>query len=78
MLRSITVTTLAQSQNRSLGRVLADRVQALRTRYAVQMTALRERRRIARELDSYSDDELAELGFSRLDIPAVASGSYRR
>jgi uncharacterized protein YjiS (DUF1127 family) len=72
------MTTLAQSQTRSVGRILAARIQGLRTRYAVQMTALRERRRIARELETYSDEELAELGFSRLDIPAVASGNYRR
>jgi uncharacterized protein YjiS (DUF1127 family) len=78
MLRSITVASLAQSQNRSLGRILAERVQALRTRFEVQMTALRERRRIARELETYSDEELAELGFSRLDIPAIAAGTYRR
>ncbi|HTI03247.1 MAG TPA: hypothetical protein VL752_20070 [Acidisoma sp.] len=72
------MASLAQSQNRSLGRILAERVQALRTRFEVQMTALRERRRIARELETYSDEELAELGFSRLDIPAIAAGTYRR
>jgi uncharacterized protein YjiS (DUF1127 family) len=42
------------------------------------MSVARERRRIARELSTYSDSELAELGFSRLDIPAVAAGTYRR
>lgn len=72
------MTTLAHSQTRSFGRILAERIQGLRTRYAVQMTAVRERRRIARELETYSDEELAELGFSRLDIPAVAAGTYRR
>lgn len=72
------MTTLAHSQTRSLGRILAERIQGLRARYAVQMTALRERRRVARELETYSDEELAELGFSRLDIPAVAAGTYRR
>jgi len=78
MLRSITVATLAQSQNRSLGRVLAERIQGLRARYDARLSALRERRRIIRELETYSDDELAELGFGRFDIPAVAAGTYRR
>lgn len=72
------MATLAQSQNRSLGRVLAERIQGLRARYDVQMSALRERRRITRELETYSDDELSELGLSRFDIPAVAAGTYRR
>ena len=40
-----------------------------------------ERRRIAqhtRELESYTDRELAELGLDRSDIPAVARGTYER
>jgi uncharacterized protein YjiS (DUF1127 family) len=78
MLRSNTVTTLAQSQNRSIARVLADGVQSLRARYAAYMAVVNERRRITRELETYSDDELAELGFSRFDIPAIATGTYRR
>jgi uncharacterized protein YjiS (DUF1127 family) len=37
-----------------------------------------ERRRITRELNSYSNSELAELGLFRHDIDAVARGIYRR
>ena len=40
-----------------------------------------QRRRIARytrELQAYSNRELAELGLDRSDIPAVARGTYRR
>ena len=40
-----------------------------------------ERRRIARtvrELETYSDRELADMGLSRTDIPAVARGELRR
>ncbi len=72
------MTTLAQPQNRTIARLLADGVQSLRARYAAYQAVVNERRRIARELDTYSDDELAELGFSRFDIPAVATGTYRR
>ena len=38
--------------------------------------AAQERRRITRELNTYTTRELAELGLSRLDIPAVAAGNY--
>ncbi|MCB8880825.1 hypothetical protein ACELLULO517_11320 [Acidisoma cellulosilytica] len=72
------MTTLAQSQNRTVARFLADGVRSLRARFDAQMAVVGERRRISRELMTYSDDELAELGFSRFDIPAIASGSYRR
>jgi uncharacterized protein YjiS (DUF1127 family) len=34
--------------------------------------------RIARELGGYTDRELADLGLSRSEIPAVAQGTYRR
>ncbi len=61
-----------------LGFTVANRV--LR-RFAESVSARRievaQRRRIIRELSMYTDQELAELGFSRGDIPAVASGSFR-
>jgi uncharacterized protein YjiS (DUF1127 family) len=78
MLRSITVTTLAQSQNRSVARLLADGVRSLRARVDAQVVVANKRRQITRELMTYSDDELGELGFSRYDIPAIAAGTYRR
>ncbi len=34
--------------------------------------------RIMRELSTYADRDLADLGFTRADIPAVARGTYRR
>jgi uncharacterized protein YjiS (DUF1127 family) len=37
-----------------------------------------EREQIARELSSYTDRELGELGFSRADLPMIAAGTYRR
>jgi len=37
-----------------------------------------ERARIRRELMSYSDRELNDLGLGRSDIEAVASGRYSR
>jgi uncharacterized protein YjiS (DUF1127 family) len=36
------------------------------------------RARIARELATYTDRELFDLGITRADIPAVINGTYRR
>ena len=38
----------------------------------------REHERLARELSTYTDRELGELGFSRADLPMIAAGVYRR
>lgn len=51
---------------------------ALAERWAAFRAASRERSRIERELNSFSDAELHELGLFRSDIPAVANGTYRR
>lgn len=41
--------------------------------------ARRERvARFTRELQAYSNRDLADLGLDRCDIPAVARGTYRR
>ena len=37
----------------------------------------RERNRIVEEMNTYTDQELLELGLFRSDIPAVADGTYR-
>lgn len=69
---------LAHSNSATLGQGLNKRLHLLRLRFDRVMEAQRERRRIARELNTYSDEELAEFGFSRSDIPAVAAGNFRR
>jgi uncharacterized protein YjiS (DUF1127 family) len=74
----MTMATIARSQNRTVGRFLADGVQSLSLRFQTYMAETRERRRLINELSTYSDAELGELGFSRFDIPAVAAGTYRR
>ncbi|WP_428377573.1 DUF1127 domain-containing protein [Lichenicoccus sp.] len=43
--------------------------------FRIQQT---ERARIRRELDSYSDRQLLDLGISRADIASVAAGEYAR
>jgi uncharacterized protein YjiS (DUF1127 family) len=72
------MATIARSQNRTVGRFLADGVQSLGFRLQTYLAEQRRRRRVAHELSTYTDAELAELGFSRFDIPAVAAGTYRR
>ncbi len=72
------MTTITRSTTRTAGGSLGGRVRSLALRFQAYKAEARERNRIVRELSSYSDDELGELGFSRYDIPAVAAGTYRR
>jgi uncharacterized protein YjiS (DUF1127 family) len=44
---------------------------------ADQRAERRERRQMARELSTYTDRELNELGFSPADLPMIAAGTYR-
>ncbi len=72
------MATIARSNTRTTGHGLADRFRSLNLRFQAFKAAARERNRIMRELSTYSDDELGELGLSRCDVPAVAAGTYRR
>ncbi len=47
-------------------------------RYRAHRSASIEQARIRRELESYTDRQLGDLGLSRLDIPAVAAGNFVR
>jgi hypothetical protein len=50
----------------------------LLSRSMAESRALRaERVQMARELSTYTDRELGELGFSRADLPMIAAGTYR-
>ena len=51
---------------------------ALRQRMAENRAVRTEQAQMARELATYTDAELGELGFSRADLPAIAAGTYRR
>ncbi len=48
------------------------------TRYRAFRSLSAEQVRIRRELESYTDRQLSDLGFSRLDIPSVAAGHFVR
>ena len=50
----------------------------LRQSMADRRVERRERQQMARELATYTDRELGELGFSRGDLPMIAAGTYRR
>jgi uncharacterized protein YjiS (DUF1127 family) len=52
--------------------------QSLLARYQALRSASIEQARIRRELESYTDRQLSDLGLSRLDIPAVAAGHFSR
>ena len=45
---------------------------AARARLAAALEARRERLRVYRELDAYTDRELDEIGVRRADIPVIA------
>jgi hypothetical protein len=53
-------------------------IQLLAGTMAERRAARQERAQIARELSTYTDGELGELGFSRADLPMIAAGTYRR
>ena len=57
---------------------LAERWAERRQRFLAWREKRRERARIARELLSYTDRELFDLGISRGDIPAILDGTFRR
>jgi uncharacterized protein YjiS (DUF1127 family) len=52
--------------------------QSLLVRYRAWREQRRRIARITRELGSYSDAELSDLGLKRADIPDVARGRFRR
>jgi len=60
------------------GLVPAEQSISFKARFLAWRERRRERARIARELLSYTDRELYDLGISRADIPAVINGTYRR
>jgi hypothetical protein len=53
-------------------------IQLLARSMADRRAVRAERAQIARELSTYTDRELGELGFSRADLPMIAAGTYRR
>ena len=60
------------------GLAATDRPASLKARFSAWRARRQERARIARELLSYTDRELFDLGISRADIPAIINGTYRR
>jgi uncharacterized protein YjiS (DUF1127 family) len=58
--------------------VSADRPVSLRARFLAWREKRRQRARMARELMSYTDRELLDLGITRSDIPAIINGTFRR
>ncbi len=50
----------------------------VRAQFTARRTRMLERARIRRELESYTDRQLSDLGLSRMDIPAVLDGAYSR
>lgn len=53
-------------------------ISSFSTRITARRAQIAQRARIRRELESYTDRQLGDLGLSRLDIAAVAAGHYGR
>ena len=68
----------AHALNSAAGLAVADRPASLLVRFQAWRAQRQERARIARELLTYTDRELFDLGISRADIPAIIDGTYRR
>ena len=68
----------AHALNSAAGLAAGDRPASLMDRFQAWRARRQERARIARELLTYTDRELFDLGISRADIPAIIDGTYRR
>ena len=55
-----------------------DRRVSLKQRFLAWCEQRRRRAQVARELLTYTDRELFDLGISRGDIPAIIDGTFRR
>ena len=64
--------------DRADGLLTADRPASLKARFLAWRERRRQRAQMARELLSYTDRELFDLGISRADIPAILNGTYKR
>jgi len=73
-----TMTELALVVSRTLWARLVSFIETVSAQYKEDRRIWAERARIVNELNASTDRELAELGFSRADLPAIANGSYQR
>lgn len=74
-------TQLAFSSRNQHGGLLAafrTKLGELRLEWQQEKARRQEVARITQELSSYNDRQLADLGFSRTDIPDIARGSLVR
>jgi uncharacterized protein YjiS (DUF1127 family) len=72
------MTALAIQTGRTLWGSFAALVNQMVVEYKQQRVVRAKQNRIATELSRCSDRELAEMGFSRYDIPSIADGTYAR
>lgn len=56
----------------------AARFAGLRAKFAERGAERKRRKQLVFELSQYNDRELADLGFSRADFPAIMDGTYAR
>lgn len=72
------MTELAFMVSRTLRASFVSFFEDIAAQYKETRRIRAERARIVNELSASTDRELAELGFSRADLPAIANGTYQR
>jgi len=72
------MTELALVVSRTLWARLVSFIENVSDQFKEERRIRTERARIVNELNATTDRELAELGFSRADLPAIANGTYQR
>jgi uncharacterized protein YjiS (DUF1127 family) len=72
------MTELALVVSKTLWSSFVSFFEKIAARYEEERSVRADRARIVSELSATSDRELAELGFSRADLPAIANGTYQR
>jgi len=73
-----TMASLANLQNVHSQGYALDALQALKASFIAWRVERRRRNALARELASYTDRELFDLGIQSADIPAIINGTYVR
>jgi uncharacterized protein YjiS (DUF1127 family) len=72
------MTELALVVSKSLWSSFISFFEKITAQYEEERSIRAERARIVNELNAATDRQLADMGFNRTDIPAIANGTYQR
>ncbi|MDR3435570.1 DUF1127 domain-containing protein [Telmatospirillum sp.] len=72
------MTELALVVSKTLWSSFVSFFEKIAAQYEEEFRIRADRARIVNELNATTDRQLADMGFSRSDIPAIANGTYQR